>query len=192
MKDIGIILASTTSGGIGFKNSLPWHIPEELKKFKEITSKVNNINKKNCVIMGKNTWYSIPNAPLKNRINIVISNNEYEKLKREINNDDDVIVVNKFQDAISFVNRNDIIESAFIIGGSQLYNECLSKHIGKIKYVYMSLIFDSNYICDSFVNTQQIYDNFDINKNDININDKYISMMGINKNYPEITDEPVD
>lgn len=192
MKDIGIILASTTSGGIGFKNSLPWHIPEELKKFKEITSKVNNINKKNCVIMGKNTWYSIPKAPLKNRINIVISNNEYEKLKREINNDDDVIVVNKFQDAISFVNRNDIIESAFIIGGSQLYNECLSKHIGKIKYVYMSLIFDSNYICDSFVNTQQIYDNFDINKNDININDKYISMMGINKNYPEITDEPVD
>ena len=192
MKDIGIILASTTSWCIGFKNSLPWHIPEELKKFKEITSKVNNINKKNCVIMGKNTWYSIPKAPLKNRINIVISNNEYEKLKREINNDDDVIVVNKFQDAISFVNRNDIIESAFIIGGSQLYNECLSKHIGKIKYVYMSLIFDSNYICDSFVNTQLIYYNFDINKNDININDKYISMMGINKNYPEITDEPVD
>lgn len=192
MKDIGIILASTTSGGIGFKNSLPWHIPEELKKFKEITSKVNNINKKNCVIMGKNTWYSIPKAPLKNRINIVISNNEYEKLKREINNDDDVIVVNKFQDAISFVNRNDIIESAFIIGGSQLYNECLSKHIGKIKYVYMSLIFDKNYICDSFVNTQLIYDNFEINKDDVNINDKYISMMGINKNYPEIIDEPVD
>ena len=192
MKDIGIILASTTSGGIGFKNSLPWHIPEELKKFKEITSKVNNINKKNCVIMCKNTWYSIPKAPLKNRINIVISNNEYEKLKREINNDDDVIVVNKFQDAISFVNRNDIIESAFIICGSQLYNECLSKHIGKIKYVYMSLIFDKNYICDSFVNTQLIYDNFEINKDDVNINDKYISMMGINKNYPEIIDEPVD
>ena len=57
MKDIGIILASTTSGGIGYKNSLPWRIPEELKKFKEITSKVNNIKKKNCVIMGKNTWY---------------------------------------------------------------------------------------------------------------------------------------
>lgn len=192
MKDIGIILASTTSGGIGFKNSLPWHIPEELKKFKEITSTVNNINKKNCVIMGKNTWYSIPKAPLKNRINIVISNNEYEKLKREINNDNDVIVVNKFQDAINFVNRNDIIESAFIIGGSQLYNECLSKHIGKIKYVYMSLIFDKNYICDSFVNTQLIYDNFNINKDDVNVNDKYISMKGINKNYPEIIDEPVD
>ena len=192
MKDIGIILASTTSGGIGYKNSLPWRIPEELKKFKEITSKVNNIKKKNCVIMGKNTWYSIPNAPLKNRINIVISNNEYEKLKREINNDDDVNVVNSFQDAINFVNRNDIIESAFIIGGSQLYNECLSKHIGKIKYVYMSLNFDRNYICDSFVNTQLIYNNFNINKNDININDKYISMMGINKNYPVIIDEPVD
>tara|TARA_Y100000389_G_C17453690_1_gene516545 strand:+ start:1019 stop:1594 length:576 start_codon:yes stop_codon:yes gene_type:complete len=191
MKDISIILASTTSGGIGYKNSLPWCIPEELKKFKEITSKVNNIKKKNCVIMGKNTWYSIPNAPLKNRINIVISNNEYEKLKREINNDD-VNVVNSFQDAINFVNRNDIIESAFIIGGSQLYNECLSKHIGKIKYIYMSLIVDRNYICDSFVNTQLIYNNFDINKDDININDKYINMMGINKNYPEIIDEPVD
>ena len=35
MKDVGIIVAATTNGGIGYKNSLPWHIPEELKLFRK-------------------------------------------------------------------------------------------------------------------------------------------------------------
>jgi len=38
MKDVGIIVAATTNGGIGYKNSLPWCIPEELKLFKKITT----------------------------------------------------------------------------------------------------------------------------------------------------------
>ncbi len=142
--------------------------------------------------MGKNTWYSIPNTPLKDRVNIIISNNDYELLVKELHNNDDIIIVNNFQNAINHVNQTDNIDSAFIIGGAQLYTDCLTKYIDKIKYVYMSLIFDKNYKCDKFINMQLIYDNFDINKKDIIVNDKYINMKGINKYFPIIIDEPPD
>jgi dihydrofolate reductase len=192
MKDVGIIVAATTNGGIGYKNSLPWHIPEELKLFRKITTTVENDKKCNCIIMGKNTWHSLPNKPLKNRVNIIITSNEYKKMKKELDNGDNIIVVRDLQDAINHLNRTDSIENGFIIGGAQLYNDCLEKNLDKIKYVYMSLIFDKNYECDKFIETQLIYDNFIINKDDVITTDKYISMKGINKRFPVIIDEPPD
>ena len=192
MKDIGIIVATTTNGGIGYKNSLPWYIPEELKLFRNITTAVENEKKRNCIIMGKNTWYSIPNKPLKNRVNIIISSNEYENLKKDIDNNDNIIVVRDFIDAIKHLNITDSIEKGFIIGGAQLYNECLEKNLDKIKYVYMSLIFDKNYECDKFIETKLIYDNFIINEEAVITTDKQISMKGINKRFPVIIDEPPD
>jgi dihydrofolate reductase len=192
MKDIGIIVAATTNGGIGYKNTLPWHIPEELKLFRKITMTVENENKCNCIIMGKNTWHSIPNKPLKNRVNIIITSNEYEKMKNSIDNGNNIIVVRDFIEAINYLNRTDSIENGFIIGGAQLYNNCLEKYLDKIKHVYMSLIFDKNYECDKFIETKLIYDNFIINKDDVITTNKYISMKGINKSYPVIVDEPPD
>jgi len=192
MKDLGIIVAATTNGGIGYKNALPWSIPEELKLFRKITTCVENDKKYNCIIMGKNTWHSIPNKPLKNRVNIIITSNEYKKMKNEVDNNDNIIVVKDLQEAINHLNRTDSIENGFIIGGSQLYNECLKKNLDKIKYVYLSIIFDKNYKCDKFIETKIIYDNFIINKEDVITTDKYISMKGINKRYPVIYDEPPD
>lgn len=192
MKDIGIIVATTTNGGIGYNNGLPWYIPDELKLFKKITTTVENDNKINCIIMGKNTWHSIPNKPLKNRVNIIITRIEYENMKKEVDNSDNIIVVRDLQDAINHLNRTDTIEKGFIIGGEQLYKECLEKNLHKIKYVYMSLIFDKNYECDKFIETKLIYDNFMIEKENIIIKEKYISFKGINKKYPVIVDEPPD
>lgn len=80
-KDINIIVATSTNYGIGYDNKMCWNMPEELKNFKKITSDVNDNNKKNCVIMGKNTWYSLPKRPLANRINIIVSSNDYDKIK---------------------------------------------------------------------------------------------------------------
>ena len=52
--------------GIGFKGKLPWNIPEDLKYFFETTNR-------NIVVMGHNTWKSIPekHRPLVNRFNII-------------------------------------------------------------------------------------------------------------------------
>ena len=52
--------------GIGKDNELLWHIPEDLKRFKRLTSG-------NTVIMGKKTWESLPRRPLPGRKNIVLT-----------------------------------------------------------------------------------------------------------------------
>jgi len=51
-KNINIIVATSTNYGIGYENKMCWNIPNELKYFKNITTTVNDIDKKNCVIMG--------------------------------------------------------------------------------------------------------------------------------------------
>ncbi|MBT5343172.1 dihydrofolate reductase, partial [Candidatus Woesearchaeota archaeon] len=63
---INIIVGMTKNRVIGKDNSLPWHLPEDLKNFKALTE--NNI-----VIMGRKTWDSIPEKfrPLPNRNNII-------------------------------------------------------------------------------------------------------------------------
>ena len=69
-----IIAAVDASFGIARNGELPWHIPADLRHFKEITTK-NTMGGKNVVIMGRQTWESIPKAfrPLSGRVNIVIS-----------------------------------------------------------------------------------------------------------------------
>lgn len=66
--EIIAVLAMTDSLLIGSKNGLPWHLPEDMKRFKELTTD-------GIVIMGKTTYFSLPPKfrPLPNRRNIVLS-----------------------------------------------------------------------------------------------------------------------
>ena len=62
------ILACDIKGGIGYQNKLPWtNIQGDLVRFK-------NLTKDQVIVMGRNTWDSLPKKPLPNRLNIVISN----------------------------------------------------------------------------------------------------------------------
>lgn len=63
---ISAIVAVDTSWGIGFNGELLEHIPEDLKHFKELTTG-------NTVIMGRKTWDSLPQKPLPERCNIIVS-----------------------------------------------------------------------------------------------------------------------
>ena len=192
-KDINIIVATSTNYGIGYDNNMCWNIPEELKNFKKITCNVNDKTKKNCVIMGKNTWDSLPKKPLVNRINIIISKNNYDIINNEYNNREDIKIFNNLNNVFEYVNNLDIIESAFIIGGAILYNECLENHIDKIKFVYMSIIYDKQYKCNKFIAANIIFNNFKFEKKDVyNSEFKYISMKGYNKRISFPVDEPVD
>jgi len=76
-----IIVAATKHDGIGYNSTLPWRLPKEMKYFAQTTSAAPN-GKVNAVIMGRNTWESIPkrHRPLPNRVNIVISRNKNYKL----------------------------------------------------------------------------------------------------------------
>ena len=66
---IHLIWAQDENGGIGKDGNLPWHISEDLKNFKRLTSSFT-------ILMGRNTWESLPVRPLPKRRNIVLSSNE--------------------------------------------------------------------------------------------------------------------
>ena len=63
---ISIIAAVSEDWGIGKDNELLWRIPDDLKRFKRLTTG-------NAIIMGKKTWESLPRRPLPDRENIVLT-----------------------------------------------------------------------------------------------------------------------
>jgi dihydrofolate reductase len=105
---ISIIVAVDEDYGIGKDNNLLWHIPEDLKRFKKLTSG-------HCVIMGKKTWESLPGKPLPNRKNIVLTDNPLECI-------DCSITAYSLEDAINKCGND---EEIFIIGGGSIYKQFL-------------------------------------------------------------------
>ena len=102
---ISIIVAIDENNGIGRANSLLWHLSDDLKRFKAITTG-------HTVIMGRNTWLSLPFRPLKNRRNIVISTSMPDS--------GECTVVRSVPEALALCSPQD---TAYIIGGGEVYRE---------------------------------------------------------------------
>jgi dihydrofolate reductase len=102
---INIIVARSRNGVIGKDEKLPWHLPEDLKFFKEKTMGFP-------VIMGRKTWESI-GKPLKGRQNVVLTKNPSYEVKNAIK-------VSSLEEALTLF-TGDI----FIIGGATLYKQAL-------------------------------------------------------------------
>lgn len=109
MKNISIIVAIAQNNAIGKDNKLLWHISEDLKRFKRIT-------KGSKVIMGKNTYLSLPVRPLPKRENIVITDVKEEKFEG-------CTTVYSIDEALELCNET---EECFIIGGASIYKQFLS------------------------------------------------------------------
>ena len=80
MTRLTLIVAATKSNGIGQNGRLPWRLPQEMAYFARVTSNAPE-GKRNAVVMGRNTWESIPTKfrPLPRRLNLVISRkSDYE------------------------------------------------------------------------------------------------------------------
>ncbi|WP_319499825.1 dihydrofolate reductase [uncultured Draconibacterium sp.] len=105
-KNISIIVAIAENFAIGKNNDLLFHLPNDLKRFKEITSG-------HTIIMGRNTLLSLPKWPLPNRRHIVITDKQ-----------DDVFpgceTVFSIDEAIEKVKEE---KEAFIIGGGMIYKQ---------------------------------------------------------------------
>lgn len=109
--NISIIVATSKNNAIGVKNQLPWHLPADLKYFKNLTTG-------HCIIMGSNTFLSI-GKPLPNRTNIVITNNKNPDWKV-----DGIYIVHSIMEAIEKAKSlND--EECFIIGGAKIYHQTI-------------------------------------------------------------------
>ena len=119
-KPVNLILAMTKSGGIGYKGRLPWNsLPDDMKRFKQITTTTVNPLCINAVIMGRKTFDSI-GRPLPKRVNYVLSRKP-ETLKQYLN----VEYSNNLINAIASANENPMVERVFVIGGAEIYNETL-------------------------------------------------------------------
>ncbi len=104
---ISIIAAVAKNNVIGNKNSLPWHLPADMKHFKETTMG-------HCLIMGQNTHQSI-GRPLPGRTNIVLTFDEDYNSKG-------CTVVTSTDEALRVASAKDEKE-VFIIGGASIYKQ---------------------------------------------------------------------
>lgn len=99
-----MIAAVATNNALGKDNDLVWHLPNDFKRFKELTSHHH-------IIMGRKTFESFP-KPLPNRTHIVITRQkEYSR--------EGCIVVDSLEKAIALCPEN---EDSYIIGGGEIYN----------------------------------------------------------------------
>jgi dihydrofolate reductase len=147
------ILACDSQGGIGKDNKLPWaKLEGDLPRFKELTE--NQI-----VVMGRNTWESIPEKyrPLPNRINIVVSRQQLD-----------------LPEGVGLINDVDMIEASpvvWCIGGAELFKTLLPK----INEIHLSKTWDT-YDCDTFIDIDQIEKDFEVQNQIIHEGHTYLVM----------------
>ena len=105
---ISLIVAMGKNREIGKENQLLWHLPKDLKHFKDLTSG-------HPIIMGRKTYESI-GKPLPNRTNIVIS-------RRNDWFEEGILIVGSIKEAVKFAKKID--EEVFIIGGGNIYEQTI-------------------------------------------------------------------
>lgn len=108
---VTIIAAIAKNNALGKNNDLIWHLPADLKRFKQVTTGHH-------ILMGRNTFESI-GKPLPNRTTIIITrNNNYFQ--------NGCLIANSIEQAIELAKNDDKI---FIIGGAQIYKEALKNKL---------------------------------------------------------------
>jgi dihydrofolate reductase / thymidylate synthase len=144
---INIIYAKDVNNGISKNNKIPWFLKKDLQWFQKLTMSFMNIEKKNVVVMGNKTWQSIPSnyKPLKNRINIILSKNNFDNLIDETKNLNNTMVISNIDEIFSYYNLHKPV--LWIIGGKQIYEYFLKYS----NYVFVTKIF-SRYNCDNMLN----------------------------------------
>ena len=133
---ISAIVAVDENNGIGFNGQLLEKIPEDMKHFKELTTD-------NIVVMGRKTWDSLPNSPLPDRLNIVLSRYYLTSACEH--------TICMTLESLKYVidNKDRFSEDIFIIGGGQIYKELLPL----CDRVYVTKIFKSHNNVDTYFPT---------------------------------------
>ena len=107
-KNISIIVAIAENHAIGKDNQLLWHLSDDLKRFRRLTSG-------HTVIMGRNTYLSLPKGALPNRRNIVITDQQGEQFER-------CEMAYSIDEALELAGND---QECFIMGGGMIYRQML-------------------------------------------------------------------
>ena len=110
MSTISIIAAIADNNAIGKNQQLLWHLPADMKHFKELTTG-------HAIIMGRKTFESLPNGPLPDRKNVVLTSLPEAGFVN-------CFACESMRDALDLCEKEDEI---FIIGGALVYRQALSK-----------------------------------------------------------------
>jgi len=140
------IVAVDSNQGIGLKNSLPWpYLHYDMLWFKHITDG-------QYILMGRNTWESLGKRTLPSRKNIVVSSRIDFDME---------IWMKSVDDALEYYKIHSGKKELFIIGGANIYQQCLDK----VDRWYVTEI-NKHYECDTFLDLDTLKNNF---KNKIEI-----------------------
>ena len=122
---VSLIVAVSENGVIGKDNDLIWHLPKDMKFFKDTTQGHH-------VIMGRKNFESIPHKfrPLPNRTNVIVTRQSGYIAE-------DCIVVNSVEESIEVAKKNGDTEP-FVIGGGQIYKVALENNL--IDRIYLTRI----------------------------------------------------
>jgi dihydrofolate reductase len=122
-----LIAATSLNNALGKDNKIIWHLPDDFKRFKELTSGHH-------IIMGRKTFESFP-KPLPNRTHVVIT-------QQKNYHPEGCIVVNSIEEAFNICPKN---EDSFLIGGAEIYELGLP-FIDKIELTFIN----DNFEADAF------------------------------------------
>lgn len=125
---IALIAAMSENGVIGNNNALPWHLPEELKYFREKT-------RGKPVVMGRKTFESMGSKPLPNRLNIILTHALNVTVP-------ECIVVHSTEEALKAAGNS---EEIMIIGGAKIYEAFLPV----ASRLYLTIV-HQNYVGDTY------------------------------------------
>lgn len=140
------IIACDPMGGIGYQNRLPWDkIQGDLPRFKSLTNG-------QVIVMGKNTWESLPRKPLSNRLNIVVTT-------KIIDLPSGAIYTNN-------IDHFKFYKEAWIIGGATLIKSCWSL----IDTIHLSRTI-TEYTCDTFIDLISLEKEFSLIEKDSSFSD---------------------
>ena len=122
---VSLIVAAAENGVIGKDNDLIWHLPKDMRFFKETTLNHH-------VIMGRKNFESIPERfrPLPNRTNVIITRNSDYKAEG-------CVVVNSVKQALEVAKENRDTQP-FIIGGGQIYKLALENNL--VDKIYLTKV----------------------------------------------------
>jgi dihydrofolate reductase len=106
MSEIVLVVAIAQNGVIGKKGAIPWHISDDMKRFKALTIG-------HTVVMGRKTWDSLPRKPLPGRVNVVVTRQEGWQAEG-------AVVASSLGQATSGTSG-----TVMVIGGAEIYERAL-------------------------------------------------------------------
>lgn len=141
MHPVYLAVAIDKNMGIGKNGRLPWHFKNEMKYFKDLTTKTKDLSNVNMVIMGRNTWESLSKKyrPLPGRKNVILTKNHHYEVSGGAE------ICGSIEEA--FKTADEDIEQIFIIGGAKVFAQALNDP--RINGIYLTKI-DAAYDCDTF------------------------------------------